>query len=260
MTSASAQAKRRWPIRWSATVLLMFAAQLALVVWLGQKEMRLPVPVTSGPVLQLAGQNSREFLALADPTLFALPHREGFSGHAWLSVTNREIRPFAWTEAPEFLEWHPDQLTKALAAPADSRGFERAAQSSDFAPELLLTVPNERQSFPARSTFVQTGGLEGRPVKTVLQLPSWPHAEVLSNSVVQLVVDAEGTALSAVLIGAGCGLKQADDYAVRQAAAVRFAPLARNPDDTSPLAGLAWGELVFYWHTLPATNAPSPKP
>lgn len=260
MTSASAQAKRGWPIRWWVMVFLMFAAQLALVVWLGDKEMRPPVVTAPGPALQLAGENSKEFLALADPTLFALPHQEGFSGQAWLAVTNREIRPFAWTEPPQFLELLSRQLAAPITVPPDRHSFERAAQPADFPPELLLPLPNERQLFPSGSTFVQAAGLRSRTLQTRIELPSWPHAELLSNSVVQVVVDAEGSVVSAVLLGAGCGLKEADDYSVRQAAAARFAAVPHNPEDTSSLAGLVWGELVFHWHTLPATNTPSPKP
>lgn len=259
MTLASAQPKRGWPLRWWIVVLLMFAAQLALVGWLGEKEMQPSAVAAPGPVLQLAGENSGEFLALADPTLFALPHRQGFSGPAWLSVRAQEIRPFAWTEPPEFLELHPEQLAGSAVMPADSHSFEAASQPADFPPELLLSISNERQLFPARSALVQAAGLQNRLLRTPIELPSWPHAELLSNTVVQVLVDSEGTALCATLLGAGCGLKEADDYAVRQAAAARFAPAPHHPDDASPLMGLTWGEMVFKWHTLPATNSPSPR-
>ncbi len=237
----------------------MFAAQLGLVVWLGDKESRPAAAVPSGPVLQFADNKAKELLALTDPTLFALPHRQGFSGQAWLSMTNQEIRPFAWTEPLEFLDLRPDQLARSASTPGDSHSFERDVQPADFPPELLLSGPSERQ-FPTASSYVQCGGIQGRSLRSRLELPSWPHAELLSNSVVQVVIDAEGSAVSAILLGAGCGLKEADDYAVRQAAAARFAATPNHPDDSSPLGSLAWGELVFHWHTLPATNTPASKP
>ena len=73
------------------------------------------------------------------------------------------------------------------------------------------------------------------------------------------MIDPEGRVFSAILLGAGCGLKEADDYAVREAASAHFAPLT---GDAHLLGtdGLVWGELTFEWHTLPATNAPLRTP
>src|SRR5207245_8560915 len=66
--------------RWVGAVLLVFVLQLGAIFWLID---RTPVRVrqaASGPRLRLAGPGSAELLALEDPTLFALPHRLGFSG------------------------------------------------------------------------------------------------------------------------------------------------------------------------------------
>ncbi|HEY5912100.1 MAG TPA: hypothetical protein VJA21_15965, partial [Verrucomicrobiae bacterium] len=102
MSSAPTQ-KETWSgKRWWAIVLVILVAQLALVVWLGDYEPVRSAPADPAPLLKLSGNNAKEMLALADPTLFALPHREGFSGPAWLSVPSQEIQPFAWTEPPRF--------------------------------------------------------------------------------------------------------------------------------------------------------------
>jgi hypothetical protein len=255
--SSSSHTGRVWATRWWAVVMLVFAAQLTLIVWLGDERPAPGPPAGTGPVLTLAEGTSRDLLALADPTLFALPHREGFSGAAWLSTRAQEIRPFAWSEPPRFLELPLEQLAVRFPPPPTDYELEHSSSPADFTPELLLARVSEAQLFPTQSAVRRTGVLEARPLRNQLDLPPWSHTEILSNSVVQVLVDAEGTVFSALLLGPGCGYKEADDFAVRQAAVARFAPLLRDPDDTSPLSGLVWGELVFEWHTLRATNSPA---
>src|SRR5262245_10799759 len=80
---------QRWaPYRWWSVVALVLTTQVGLIFWLGDQG-----PVTRrskapGLGLELAGNASSDVLALNDPTLFALPHREGFAGQAWLAVPN----------------------------------------------------------------------------------------------------------------------------------------------------------------------------
>jgi len=82
-------------------------------------------------------------------------------------------------------------------------------------------------------------------------LPSWRHADLLTNTVVRTVVNRSGQVVAAVLI-AGSGLVDADEYATREAKGARFSPGAtgRGPAEYNI------GNLVFRWHTLPLTNAP----
>jgi len=94
----------------------------------------------------------------------------------------------------------------------------------------------------------------------------------LANSVVQVVVDAEGRPISATLYPDdsgpgprtfGSGLKEADEQALALAKAARFNPMTGGGPDrvTSPTAQLTWGRMIFQWHTLPvATNAPPATP
>lgn len=257
MSSSGQTTGRGRAIRWWAVVMLVFAAQLALVVWLSDQRPAPKPAAEMGPVVTLAGGASKDLLALADPTLFALPHREGFSGAAWLTAPAQEIQPFAWTEPPRFLELPLEQLATRFPPPPASYEVEHSTSPADFTPELLLARVDEAQLFLAQSVVRQTGALETRPLRNRLDLPPWHHAEILSNSVVQVLVDAEGTVFSALLLSPGCGYKEADDFAIRQAAAARFAPLPRHPDDSSPESGLVWGELVFEWYTLPGTNSPA---
>ena len=98
---------------------------------------------------------------------------------------------------------------------------------------------------------------------TPLELSSQENPEILSNSVVRIVVEAEGRPASVALLS-GSGSKAADQQALELANAARFEPLNRNPAGTSPspVASLTWGRMIFQWHTiLPLnTNAPAAIP
>jgi hypothetical protein len=109
---------------------------------------------------------------------------------------------------------------------------------------------------PTASSVRAEGDLGGRALETVPALPSWPHADVLSSSVVQVMVDAKGFVLSPTLVAAS-GLKEADLKAIEAAKQVRFQPVpSARVLGAGPRGELAWGRLVFDWHTLPpgATN------
>ena len=90
-----------WPRRrWGWTIASVFAAQVGLIFWLGESGPVRSRPPGPDPTLRLAGGFSAEVLALQDPTLFALPHRQGFSGPAWLKVSPVPNRPSDWSEEP----------------------------------------------------------------------------------------------------------------------------------------------------------------
>jgi TonB family protein len=252
-----------WPRRrWGWTIALAFAGQAALIFWLGERGPVAPHPPVQAPLVHVAGPALDALLAIDDPTLFARPHRRGFSAPAWLDAVLVPPRPPDWSEAPAWLALpasqlgaSPDRLANAnpLGAPRLLPGFE---------PEVAIPEPILPALLPAQSGLRLRDELAGRALLTPLDLPLWQHADVLTNTVVQVVVDARGWPRSVTLLS-GSGLKQADDYAVAQARAARFEP-ARAPGQdesplTNPVAGLAWGTLVFEWHTdpLPATNAPA---
>ncbi len=95
-------------------------------------------------------------------------------------------------------------------------------------------------------------------------LPSWQYNDVLTNTGVQMLVDAEGRPVSATLLFTS-GYKKADDHALAQARTARFelpgATGQEGQPGSTPLARLVRGLLLFDWHTvpLPPTNAPPIK-
>jgi TonB family protein len=120
-------------------------------------------------------------------------------------------------------------------------------------PELagLQPRPSAELEFP-KSELRVAGALARRKLVAAPELPSWPYTEVLTNSVVQLFVDGDGTPISAALVS-GSGLKAADNYALAAAKRLRFRPSRTGEAVTS-------GTANFLWQTLPpgVTNIASP--
>jgi hypothetical protein len=201
---------------------------------------------------------------LSDPTLFVLPSLRNFSGPAWFQFAPLQFAP---TNHPEPLRWltqDPAQLGRTFS-PQDASGLSMPSRLAEepmpkFTGEELRigTLP-----WLGKSELRIEGELARRPLRTPAALPAWPAADLLTNTVVQLWVDGSGRALSATLLGA-CGLKSADDFAMKLATTAEFQPDEPAPRQAadSPLIGLAWGRLVFQWHTLPpgATNLPAGSP
>ena len=202
-----------------------------------------------------------EFPLLVDPTVFALPHRHGFSAGAWLHSEPPEYRWEDWTEAPPWLALDTDQL---------GRTFSEHVAANAAPPLLIADKPIARligsdlfvtnQPVASRSEMVLEGGLEQLPLLRPLRLRSWEHGDILSNSVVQLLVNEDGATVSTALLE-GCGSRDADQAALGLATAAVFPPRwQRKVASTS--GDLAAGRMIFRWHTLPktGTNIPSAGP
>ena len=245
----------RWPRRkWLGGVALLCVLQVGLLFWLGDAK---PKPLERrGPasVLNLAGGGASELLALIDPTLFALPHRQNFSGPGWLLVQPQPFEPYLWTNPPGWLELTVTELGEPFQRFIGTNVFDASRLLPESQPELTWPAVARTQFLPAHSTFRLTGDLAQRRMLSSLELPSQANAELLTNSVVRLVVDLAGTPITQTLL-VSSGSKEADGYALEQARAVRFEP-ANRPGKASSAGELSWGELIFEWHTIPPlTNA-----
>jgi hypothetical protein len=105
-----------------------------------------------------------------------------------------------------------------------------------------------------RGSHIRLGGaLSERAFLGPETLPDWPHSEVLAPSTVHLLVDGDGTVLSAQLLPPGSGLPAADAEAVRLAQQLQF-ELGRQGEETA--GERLWGSVTFVWRTL----APVPPP
>jgi hypothetical protein len=238
-------------------VALVFAAHVLLLFAFGGRKQIVSRAVTNVPTLNLA-DNSSEWLALNDPTLFALPHQNDFASAIWLPAHVVTPPSFRWTELPRWLLVSTNELGWA---------FSQFMQTNRFASmELQLKSPVKLSApmLPVESALAQTStvqiedGLAQRRLLDPISLPSWPYANVIAPSQVQLLVNEAGDVVSAVLLPPGSGFAPADQYdqadrrALELARSARFAPSSR----------LTVGRMIFNWHTVPppATNSPAASP
>lgn len=260
--NATAVASRPWSRRmWWGIVLGLFALQILLLAWFGSRGRFQPHRVSPAPQLIFAGDAADELLALTDPTLFAQGSPHGFSGANWMKIPVPEYQPPEWTEAPRLLALNAQHLgTDFRLFIRTNRPFTPAFTAK---PPPRLTAPEIEGAVPATSapsTLHVQGELAARVLQSSHTLPPQKAADLLTNSVVEVQVDGDGTVFSEVLL-ASSGLYEADTNALAVARAVQFKPLPRTTAGRAPVT-LTRGTLVFEWQTLPlsVTNAPSANP
>ena len=266
----------RWSKRrWFVTIGLFLAAQLAVIFYLGERPHELARAFRSRTKLYAAVDDwsARQIAALPtldDPTLFALPSVHGFSGKAWLRLPLLDYRLSEWSEPPTYLALNRDHLAQ--------RSF---ANTNELPPVTLIAKPiadllTLQLAIPpvnvrTASTLHIEGTLRNWRLVEPLRLPSWPHEDLLADTVVQLVVNERGETISTVLLASSTS-RNADDFALQFAASARFEPLAGGPksasadksgsEDARATRRYSSGRFVFQWHTvpLPETNTASTRP
>ncbi|HUA39161.1 MAG TPA: hypothetical protein VMA35_12290 [Candidatus Sulfopaludibacter sp.] len=241
-----------WPLsRWLLLILLVLAVHIALIFIFGTRKPVTPMAVKNAPKLELAAGSS-EWLLLNDPTLFALPNVKGFSS-AWLEPPPLHFHRQEWTEKPRYLSLPAGELGAAFNQFMETNRF--ATVKLELKPPARFTVPLVplEPRLAETSTLRIEGDITRRPLLTPMKLPSWPYADVIAPSKVQVLVNAAGDVVSAVLLPSNNAGEvrdaDADQRALALAGAARFAPAS----------DLTIGKLIFNWCTVPppATNAPS---
>ncbi len=274
--NAATLAPRPWSHRrWWTLVALVFAAHLALIFILGKRKPVTPRSPAFAPTLSLAfhsnelfalsvkdptllrlAATSDELLALSDPTLFALPQRRGFAGGTRLQPPDEAFR---WTEPARMLELPVDKLGTTFAQVVHASVRPPFEFEIKPAPDVSPVVrPDFQPPVSQRSTLKLADGLAQRRLLNPPALPSWPAADLLTNNVAQVLVDADGQVISAKLVFTppGSGSAAADHWALTAARNARFDPQRAGAEK------LALGLMIFEWHTvpLPATNSPATIP
>jgi hypothetical protein len=244
--------------RWWAAFAIALVVQMLLIGLLSDRRPIVPRLAEAQTSLQLVADPPPDsaigaLMSIDDPTLFALPGVRGFSGAAWLRAPSLVYRPMDWSEPARWLTQNVEQLGAAFAElirtnPAPHRAF---GGKPGPRPGEVAVPP---VALPTKSSFRIEGELAGRELITLLEVPSFPHTDILANTVIQLVANRSGFVFSPPIALSGSGSKAADERAVELARSLRFKPVAAG-DATS----LTWGKLVVQWHTLemPATNRPA---
>jgi TonB family protein len=225
--------------------LLAVTIHFLCVAVFGVKKNPLPRTPTNLPQLQLA-QNFPEITALTDPTLFALPHEnlDGFPA-AWRKPPP-VIEPSFHSAnggSPLFLKPAADDFAEGLAAFLDSHEIARLPLNLKPTPELIASEPATETLLPQQSILKLTGNLATRQTLSLPVIPVVPFNDVIKPTRVQVVVDTEGNVVSAIPLESSES-SDADKSALELARLIRFAPAPQT----------ALGELIFVWHTVPASE------
>jgi hypothetical protein len=254
-----------WPRRrWWLMLALIFLGQLALIFSLSSRSVLRERPPARAPVLQLANSRSSELMALWDPTLFALPHRQGFSALVWNVRQPSETSAAPQSEPIEYLDFSGRELGAVFNQFVATNRFEPPPMHLESAPDLGLPTLIAPQANSAPSRVRIEGALARRRLFAPIAAPPIPHTEILAPTVVQVVVDADGRTVFAV-VSPGSGLREADQRALELTRNVRFESVRPfGPDQPANQAGtLTTGKLIFEWQTVPmpaTSNASSGTP
>lgn len=176
-----------------------------------------------------------------NPFLFASAGFDGFSGIAWLR------KP----------DWEPTVPT--AAAPIRFLGYREARQAgpAKFAgePFAFSTRPRAQAVFtpPAgveldapRASRLEVTGLEDRALVSPMPLPPQFHSDILTRSLVEVLVGQDGLVISARVIE-NSGSPKADAEALALTKMARFEP---GKAGRKAAAGPQTAKLIFDWHTL----------
>ena len=238
---------------WFWGFVFVFLSHAFAIFWLAERENFSPSWQQPTAFLYLSGDPGMDDLltqhaAVRDPTLFALPHVDGFSGKAWLNFQPAKLRLSNWTAPPEWLSLSVSDLGKSLD---DYVATNRPAED-----QLLASLRDPQTAevrLPDRplltNSTVRVQGLPERGVAFSPPLPTVFTNDVLASTVVAIAVNEDGIVESAA-VARESGAKGVDAHALHLARAFMFNPAPRSAGKASP----AFGQLIFTWNTAPATN------
>lgn len=243
---------------WFGGFLFLFLIHAFAIFVYGEREKALPPRKSIEPFLHIAGDAATDeqlakLIGWRDPTLFALPHPQGFSGGAWLKFQPEIPARSNWTAPPEWLPLPVAQLGETLHEfVITNRRPEETLLAALRAPKTLeVRLPGEAL---ARKTSARIEGpLAARKLTRAPSLPGIATADVLKNTVVSLAVNGEGAVESLSVSGAS-GSIEADERALDLARHFDFQPLALRDARARETAPPTLGRIVFHWQLSPPTN------
>lgn len=237
------------------TITGLFLAQLAAIWVLGERASIKPGKGRAFDI-QLSGPNGSGLPAVPvydDPTLFALPHPRGFSGQAWLHVPEQVHQYHEWTAQPHWLSLKASGLGQDFVDYLQTLSPLGASLVDKPEPQLYPVNPGIDDLLPPASQLLVGGGLSSRPLLIQPAIPDWPVLEVLSATVLQAAVNADGLVMTTAVVGES-GSKAADQKALELARGLRFKALASGIGTEKAAAGLNFGQLVFQWRVSPTAT------
>jgi hypothetical protein len=263
MTAASTELRTWSPLKWSVVAACILALQMAFFFWFTLPPRPAPYGHAPGISIRMPDGQPADLPVSVSPLALARPDAHGFSGKAWLQIPPVTYDLQQSNPPPFRLPLQTGGLGGVIAealSGSRSRPFETALRPGPRFDEVNYTPAPDPTTL--QSTLTVEGELAGRPllVKPVLKLQ--PADSILSNTVVYVMVDADGRVFAPPVLAprgpkdpAGTAISaDADADALVAAADLLFQPLARVPKPPR----LTPGRLVFHWQTVPkpppATN------
>jgi hypothetical protein len=235
-------------------VVLALIIHVGLIGFFGTKKQIVPREVSKVPHLQLAS-DADEFIALANPTLFALPNPRDFASVIWLRVPAVTPPSFRWTEPPQWLPLDTKNPDLAFPQFMPTKAAPEIQLDVKPPPEVSAQSPALGSALPQSSTLKILGDLAHRVRPDPVALPSLPDNNVIPPSKIQVLVDTTGNVISAILLPLTDGVEAEDQYAPADQKALQ---IARGLHFT-PAKRLMFGEIILNWHTVPVflNNTPA---
>jgi hypothetical protein len=271
--STAGPAVQKWTwMRWLAIVAIVFVGHVLLIFIFGAHQ---PVPslsVKNVPRLTLVGESSAGWVSLKNATLYALPDRRGFSSVMWMRIPPPGFVKQNWTEDPRWLaatdSLPVNQLGSDLHHFVQTNHFANVPMEFNVPPVPAAPAVSAQLPFARGSTLEIEGEIAKRGLLGTMKLPTWPFSDAIAPSVVQVIVDAEGRVVSAVLLppqnysetpyleAPPVRDSDADERALELARSARFAPLPSGAGSVefSPATRLSMGMLIFDWQAVPVTT------
>lgn len=229
-------------------ILLVLAFHVALVFLFGTKKPIVAAPLGPVPHLQLADEGN-ELIALSNPTLFARPNAHDLVSSFWRQPAAAPQTDFNWPLLPHFLA--PDPASFGAIFHELVRTARPAEAPFDFKPQPEVVAPETDfvNPLPQSTTLRFSDELARRPLLETVTPPVWARNDVIEPSIVQVLVDNDGTIDSSVVLESS-GDNGADQLALQLVRTLRFAPAPE----------LMFGEITFLWCTAPTNTAPAKVP
>ena len=243
---------------WIWGFLFIFLLHAFAVFWFEERRDSTPLRQKPPPFLFLSSDSNSDFrlnqsIALHDPTLFSLPHAQGFSGGAWLQLRPPLPKLTNWSAPPEWLDLPVEQLGQSLNSyVATNRPSEEqllGALRETRTPEVR--IPD--QPVVTRTTVKIEGGLAARKLTRAPDLPPVTFSDLLRRTVVTVSVNGDGMVETVAVISPS-GSKSADAKAVELTREFEFAPFSIREAHLRATAAPTIGRFVFTWQVLPPTN------
>ena len=229
--------------QWGWWVAVVFGVQAVLLWW-----------VSSGKSDEVRGDEASlvqvdpsvvKALALEEPMSLGQPRTNGFSA-VWLKPKSLQHQFARWTPPDIPLPPETNVVETIIQEALEKNPVPKFRSFEKPAPKLTrISVPPLRREEESR--LVLRGGLAERTLVGVVALKTaWEHDTFLRPTRIQVLVDSMGRVMNGVLL-AESGHAPADIAAMELALKeIRFNAITNS-------TAYASGELVFQWHTDPAS-------